>query len=654
MRGNEFLDKMELIDPAYVEAADAEPKKKRAWMKWAAAAACLCLIAAAALPYFLPEKNCNVEPPIATGERPPVTEEVPSATGDEPDEAFSAKTSETYSTLSELLGYLSAHESHDDRLLYASDGYSVPAAPEKINEGIEPALVENTGVAVTADGGYSYHIGANAIYISQLDGKNTQNAGSIDKKADAIFACGDNLLVVSQSYSEGDGPDLEFSVCVSIYDITVPHEPALKEEYTQLGELASCWMLGAELYLTTSDGQCACGWSRLDDASQYYPSLQHNGEAVEWPDEDISILGEPTKVQYSAVTAIDGNSGQVVRKKAIYGNIQNLFYGEGWIAASVAGETLSYRENPALYTFDSDLRFTGKINTAEIMGAPEANGLEDGMPQAGSYLSIVSVSNYKGIYRLLGTFVKDDGDSREQSFMAIAANSKTGEANSQLLKTDAGYPYGEFTEILWEGNRAIICIGITDFTADEDLSQETRFLFAEYDGLGVKFHETEWKADYLNSQVGIMYGSPLGCFETLIPMGEGIYLRYSNPEKGPGGFDVFDFSDSAAPKLLYRAESSLSGQDAFDFVWHIYGTHTFGTLKVLLSNEEEYSRNVKLSWCIYSVDTGSETAVTLQEEHLLDEEIENFNGAESIGFTVFEAGGNVYYVTNKNESATAL
>lgn len=29
MRGNEFLDKMELVDPAYVEAADAMPTKKK-------------------------------------------------------------------------------------------------------------------------------------------------------------------------------------------------------------------------------------------------------------------------------------------------------------------------------------------------------------------------------------------------------------------------------------------------------------------------------------------------------------------------------------------------------------------------------------------------------------------------------------------------
>lgn len=45
MRGNEFLDKMELIDPAYVEAADANQKReKNLWRKWGAIAACLCLV----------------------------------------------------------------------------------------------------------------------------------------------------------------------------------------------------------------------------------------------------------------------------------------------------------------------------------------------------------------------------------------------------------------------------------------------------------------------------------------------------------------------------------------------------------------------------------------------------------------------------------
>lgn len=51
MRGNELLDKMELIDPAYIEAADAAPnKRKSVWAKWGAAAACLCLVCVLAAP----------------------------------------------------------------------------------------------------------------------------------------------------------------------------------------------------------------------------------------------------------------------------------------------------------------------------------------------------------------------------------------------------------------------------------------------------------------------------------------------------------------------------------------------------------------------------------------------------------------------------
>ena len=46
MRGEEFLEKMGWIDPAFVEAADIAPKKKIIWLKWAAIAACLCLVIA--------------------------------------------------------------------------------------------------------------------------------------------------------------------------------------------------------------------------------------------------------------------------------------------------------------------------------------------------------------------------------------------------------------------------------------------------------------------------------------------------------------------------------------------------------------------------------------------------------------------------------
>ena len=41
MRGNEFLEKLELADPAFVAEADGMPVKKRnAWVKWGGLAAC--------------------------------------------------------------------------------------------------------------------------------------------------------------------------------------------------------------------------------------------------------------------------------------------------------------------------------------------------------------------------------------------------------------------------------------------------------------------------------------------------------------------------------------------------------------------------------------------------------------------------------------
>ena len=45
MRGNELLDKMELVDPAYVEAANEAPKiKKNTFIQWGAVAACLLTV----------------------------------------------------------------------------------------------------------------------------------------------------------------------------------------------------------------------------------------------------------------------------------------------------------------------------------------------------------------------------------------------------------------------------------------------------------------------------------------------------------------------------------------------------------------------------------------------------------------------------------
>ncbi len=64
MKGTELLYKMELIDPAYVEAAEVEARKKNTqWRRWGAVAACLAVgIAAGAV--LLPRGEVGVSPTL--------------------------------------------------------------------------------------------------------------------------------------------------------------------------------------------------------------------------------------------------------------------------------------------------------------------------------------------------------------------------------------------------------------------------------------------------------------------------------------------------------------------------------------------------------------------------------------------------------------
>lgn len=71
MRGNDFLEKMSLVDPAFVEDADArEPVKKSGWIKWCSIAACFCLIAIGAIAFLnpgAPNQPFGEYPPAITG-----------------------------------------------------------------------------------------------------------------------------------------------------------------------------------------------------------------------------------------------------------------------------------------------------------------------------------------------------------------------------------------------------------------------------------------------------------------------------------------------------------------------------------------------------------------------------------------------------------
>ena len=63
MRGNDFLNKMENVDPAYIEAAELSSKKKtNSRSKWGALVACLCLVVLGAVTMLFSSKmNFSIE-----------------------------------------------------------------------------------------------------------------------------------------------------------------------------------------------------------------------------------------------------------------------------------------------------------------------------------------------------------------------------------------------------------------------------------------------------------------------------------------------------------------------------------------------------------------------------------------------------------------
>lgn len=63
MNGNEFLDKMSLADPVYVEEADRPAKKRTAWRKWGAMAACLAVLLGVGILFF-PTSSPDVPAPV--------------------------------------------------------------------------------------------------------------------------------------------------------------------------------------------------------------------------------------------------------------------------------------------------------------------------------------------------------------------------------------------------------------------------------------------------------------------------------------------------------------------------------------------------------------------------------------------------------------
>ncbi len=634
MRGNDFLDKIGLIDFAYVEAADMccahkGRTKKHNSARLAALAACLCLTAVGALclSVYLRSASPGRRPLPPANDNPGHTDiqnTLPNSDG--ADSSLGASqdlqsadsslnpsqnlqsdnaSSDTYRNLEELLAYLSGHDYHS-RTLDASGG----GADVRADNAVEPG--KSAGYR-----GFVYEIDAQTHRVAIYD-ENAQPVGEISSPAAHLFLFGERLILVGETQTGGTEIDMEMSAFAEIYDLTVPERPTLTDRFLQLGSLSACFMKDGSLYLLSSDGVCACGYSRLDEVSDYMPKLQHNSgsgsyAALTWTDREINILGEPASVRYTAVARIDVNSGTVLDKHACYGNIEKIFYGGDYIAFLTYAHTETLYTLPALYFFRTDgLFYETKLETADALGLDRSVNIENDSLPDGVYPSVDSVSLEGGVCRAIGTLLRQKGNSYSMELMSIYFNPADGSAvHEELSFPDMETGTFFLDDVLWEESRAIV--SVSRFTEqDGDFRTYTQLVFVTFGDDGPAFHVGDFTCDRVTGVDKMYgYGNPLGHIHPFISLGGGIYLRYNG---APDGFDIYDFSDSSSPLCLYRSDGETGDGGRFEFENYAYDRTTFGVLKITPDENGEY-RNVTYTWQIYSVNPSAAQPFTLLGEY---------------------------------------
>lgn len=595
MKNKKLRDALEYVDDCYLDTVDSmekERKKPIKWMKWVAMAACLCVTAVVFGTHW-----------DKIFERPRIPEEIitiPTVPLEEDWAGYS--TSDKYGNLEDLLSHLSSNESHNGRKADA-EGSSVNVDVSGIMESRD----------VVSFGEYSYQLNMEDwvvdIYCNESGG--LVYVGKIDFAAEYIFLIEDKLVLVGSYQSGGTELDYEMSAAIKVYSLENPKEPTLVDEFTQRGSISACYMMNGSLYLFTSDGVCACGYSRLDDVSEYVPQITSGDEVLEWSDMEIAILGEPTRVQYIALSVTDIKASKVVIKRAFYGNIEDIYYGEEWLAFVVGGLDDDRIVHPDIYTFNVSDKFEymGKLSLAAMFGRPEYIKQGSDRRADGEYPSVSSITKVGNEYRMVGYYQTISGGKNILQLLVVTADMEEGTSNYELVDCSA-YPNFTLDEILWEEDRVIISASVIE-NFPTNLSPVNRFIFVEFTDGEIVIYENDLVFDHVDG-VDMMYayGSPLGHIKTLIPFGNGVYLRYNDL---PNGLDIYDFSDSTNPVCLYKSDANTSEDYRLEFENVVYDENTVGVLKVLPNEEGEY-RNVTYTWCIYDIDLAKAEPFTLVKE----------------------------------------
>ncbi len=610
MKSEKLLELIGKMDDGLVEEALCRPVTQRPWARWAVVAA------SAAAVVLLVLVAGRVFSPASPG--------VPITAVSGGDIAGISGTSETYQSLDQLLSHLSRHDNH------SADSLSEGGSKGGLSGIDGSGCVEGSNAVVV--NGHICHSGDEGIVISRPEGDGAAKVCTLEIFGARLFALGDRLAAVCQTdISSPDDPlDYQLNVHIYVYDLSRPEEPQLVMLTSQSGSYQGAFLSSGMLWILSSDGECACGYSRLEDKSGYIPTVTVDGQPVPLTDEQLHILGEPTMVRYLAVCGISLDGTVLEETQALYGDISNVFFGDGYLALETSTFDGRRVSQPDVYLFDigGTISYKGKISTAAILDIPSAVN-----PSAESAQSfeLVSFSTDEERYRMTGTLHTHSGDFGSTRIAAIEISRGLDCCSAALSETISGAV--TITETVDEPNRQIICYS----TFGDDFTMSGHFAFALYDdNLSVVT-----PAGNINHMDGIdmifSYGSPYGQFSTIVPMGE-VYLRF---EGSPDRIQAYDLSDPLHPAPVGGVSLALEDIQRFCYLSHIYedGRIGFIVLTPGLDEEGEYNYRQRYLTCEYVVCEYDPDTCRLSP-------ISRFTVGGYQELAVVECGGRMYCVTD--------
>ncbi len=460
---------------------------------------------------------------------------------------------------------------------------------------------------------------------------------SIPWSGGQLLLCGEELIVIkSESPEFFDRTEPFVNTFVDIYSLSDPEHPVLEHQYVQRGVCSAVFSSDKQLYLLTSDLVEERG---VFHYQPYPPSASMDGETITWDDSDICTFGN--FVYYSALSVIDLTSKTVSAKKAFYGDIQDIFLDQGTIGFSVKDDAI-----PEVYLFDMSqgISYIGNIR----------------VPAQGT---IMDIKKYGDSYRMIGMSYDEKAEilavsADVQKGTSISAHYplENQEAIDDIVwdgnkavitvgKSDntAYFVSAHFKEDTISFSRA--SISVNRVTGADRLTGMTEELY--YTAFPVGSRQLMIP---IGSHRYLRYHIPPEWLDVdaFPDPSQNLYRFYLQSNILANGFDILDLSDE--PKYVYQSKGEVPENCRFDY------SHTWyenGLLYIMTAspNSSEKGRLYNAELFLYSVDPNSTIPFRLVSQYSFGN---GYDDTLAGSFRIFHYDGKDFYVNPENHQLISL